>query len=222
MRLVVCDDHLLLVEALVDALVANGHQVVAVATDPVSVVDKVVELQPDVCVLDLSFPGERSGLDAAAAIADRAPGMKILILSGALEPHQVRAALGLGVVGFVRKDSSIDGILDALESLGNGGVAITAATMQAAMSGPSDADEARPPSRAKPPATPLTPREQEVLMLVVAGNDTAEISTALHVSSSTARSHVQNVLIKLGVHSRLQAAAVAIADGLVDIETLRR
>jgi two-component system nitrate/nitrite response regulator NarL len=210
-RLVLCDDHLLLLEALVDALTSAGHTVQAIATDPADAVEQVASLKPDVCVLDLAFP-QGSGLAAAREIASRAPETKILILSAAQDPVAVREAFDIGVLGFVRKDSSIEGILKSLDRLADGQVAISAQLMRAAMSatrrttiGTSNHDI----------STPLTPREHEVLSLIVAGNDTIEMARSLHVSASTARSHVQNVLIKLGVHSRLQAAALAVSHELV-------
>jgi DNA-binding NarL/FixJ family response regulator len=210
-RLVLCDDHLMLLETLADALTINGHTVEAIATDPADAVEQVTTLQPDVCVLDLAFP-QGSGLAAAREISSRAPETKILILSAALDPSTVREAFDIGVLGFVRKDSSIDGVLKSLERLADGQVAISAQLMRAAMSATRHTPSGRSSNDI---STPLTPREQEVLSLIVAGNDTLEIARSLHVSASTARSHVQNVLMKLGVHSRLQAAALAVSRDLV-------
>jgi two-component system nitrate/nitrite response regulator NarL len=210
-RLVLCDDHLLLLEALVDALTSAGHTVEAITTDPSDAIEQVASLKPDVCVLDLAFP-QGSGLAAAREMVSRAPETKILILSAILDPAAVREAFDVGVLGFVRKDSSIDGILKSLERLADGQVAISAQLMRTAMSAARHTTTGRSNHDL---STPLTPREHEVLSLIVGGNDTFEIARSLHVSASTARSHVQNVLIKLGVHSRLQAAALAVSHELV-------
>jgi len=212
MRLVLCDDHRLLLEALVDALTSRGHTVEAFATDPLEAVEQISNLKPDACIFDLGFP-DGSGLDAIREIVRVAPDTKVLILSGMLDPSAVREAFDLGVLGFVQKDSSIECIFEALDRLAEDQVAISAQVMRAAMAATRRTTLAKP---GRDIATPLTPREREVLILIVAGNDTSEIARSLQVSASTARSHVQNLLIKLGVHSRLQAAALAVSQGLVE------
>jgi two-component system nitrate/nitrite response regulator NarL len=211
LRLVLCDDHLMLLEALKDALTAHGHLVVGLTTEPDAAVDLVSRLQPDVCILDVSFP-DGDGVTAAERIQAVAPSTKVMLLSAALTPDIVRYAAEVGVRGFARKDDSLAQILDAIDRLVTGQITIDADLLRGALQPhrhPVDFDPSDP-------STQLTTREREVLDRIIAGDSTAAISASLHISESTARSHVQNVLMKLGVHTRIQAVA------LVTSKTTRR
>jgi two-component system nitrate/nitrite response regulator NarL len=210
MRIVLCDDHTLLVEAFRTALQSAGHEVVAVASTPEGGHRAVLEHDPDVCLLDVVFPAG-SGLDAAARIAAGRTGCRVLMLSARADPLLVQAALAAGAAGFVLKDESIAGILRALDRVAAGDVAIDPALLRAAV-------RARP--IAGGPAgqrlSVLSGRERQVLRGIVAGRSTKEIARSMGVSTSTAGTHVQNVLTKLGVHSRLQAVALVAREGLAD------
>jgi two-component system, NarL family, nitrate/nitrite response regulator NarL len=202
MRLVICDSHRLLLEALSTALSARGWTVEATATTPEDAVQAVRLHEPDMLVTDVDFADER-GLDAIRLVADRHPATKIVVLTGLDSPDVVRAALEIGVAGYTRKDRSLRAIVDALERVGTGGVAIDSGLLR----------RLAVRSRAVRSSThtmfgSLTPRERRVLELLVDGQNTAEIVAELHISDSTARTHVQSILSKLGVHSRLQAVAL--------------
>jgi len=209
-RLVLCDDHRLLAEALATALRANGHEIVAVATTPEAGYRAVVEHHPDVCLLDVGFPGA-SGLDVIARITSAYHGCKVLILSGRSDPDVVNAALTAGAAGFVVKDQGIDRILLALDRVLEGEAVVDSSLLRAALSVPMPL---RSPEGQR--LRSLTFREREALRRIAAGDSTKEIARAMHVSESTARTHVQNVLTKLGVRSRLQAAALVAREGLPD------
>jgi two-component system nitrate/nitrite response regulator NarL len=199
-RLVICDSHRLLLEALSMALSARGWTVEATASTPTDAVEAVRLHEPDMLVTDIDFPSA-SGFDAVRAVAEHHPGTKIVILTGLDSPDLVREALELGVAGYTRKDRSIHAIGDVLERVGQGEVAIdTALLRQLAMRTPMSSPYTLLGS--------LTPRERRVLELLVEGYNTAEIVTQLRISDSTARTHVQSILSKLGVHSRLQAVAL--------------
>jgi two-component system nitrate/nitrite response regulator NarL len=209
-RLVLCDDHRLLAEALATALGAYGHEVVAVATTPEAGYRAVVEHQPDVCLLDVGFPGA-TGVDVVARIVSAHGCTKVLMLSGRSSPEVVNAALTAGAAGFVLKDQGIDRILQALDRVLAGEAVVDSGLLRAALSVPiprRSLDSQRLRS--------LTSREREALRRVAAGDSTKEVARAMHVSESTARTHVQNVLTKLGVRSRLQAAALVAREGLAD------
>jgi two-component system nitrate/nitrite response regulator NarL len=203
MRLVLCDDHRLFMEALASALNGHGHEVVGSTASPDEVVRVVARERPDVCLLDMTFP-EGSGLDAARAIRELTPATQVLLLSVTSDPAVLAEALEVGVTGFVRKDESIRSVLVALAQLEAGQVAIDPArlrgTVRVSRAG------------ARPGATEalrhLTERERDVLRLIVRGATTNVIADMLHISVSTTRTHVQNILVKLGVHSRLEAAAL--------------
>jgi two-component system nitrate/nitrite response regulator NarL len=207
MRILLCDDHRLLIEAFEPVLAAHGHEVVALTTTPDEACRAAAELEPDVCILDLVFP-DGSGLDAAAVITATGS-TKVLVLSGRSDPEVVKAALAAGVSGFVPKDHSIEGVLRALDRLSAGEVAIDRDLLNAAIRAPSKcgvSDQLRF----------LTRREREALRRIADGQSTKEIAHDMHVAHSTARTHVQNVLTKLGVRSRLQAAALVAHAGLAD------
>jgi DNA-binding NarL/FixJ family response regulator len=210
MRLVLCDDHRLLAEALATALRANGHQVVAVTTTPEAGYRAVVEHRPDVCLLDVGFPGA-SGLDVITRMTSACDGCKVLILSGRSNPDMVNAALTAGAAGFVVKEQGIDRILQALDRVLEGQAVVDSSLLRAALSLPMPL---RSPEGQR--LHSLTSREREALGRIAAGDSTKEIARAMHVSESTARTHVQNVLTKLGVRSRLQAAALVAREGLPD------
>jgi two-component system, NarL family, nitrate/nitrite response regulator NarL len=200
MRIVLCDDNRLLCEALADNLRARGHLVEVAFTSEAGVA-LVDEYRPDICVLDLRFPDRPDGIAAAAAIKNKQPGTKILILSGTDETAAWAQALEIGVDGFLRKDRNVSHIADALDVIADGGVVFdpTVSRRQAA-----------PPAERRNDARDLlTPREQEVLNRIVAGQTTQQMATEMNVATSTLRSYIKNVLSKLGAHSRLQAAAIA-------------
>jgi two-component system nitrate/nitrite response regulator NarL len=208
-RIVLCDDHRLLLEAFATALRGYGHDVVAAVTAPEDGYQAVLEHKPDVCVLDLCFPAG-SGLEAAKRITSANPACKVLILSARSDPDLVLAALSAGAAGFVLKEQSIEGIVRAINGVAAGESAVDPQLLRAAIRMPQ-------PRRVEMERLRfLTRREREVLRRIAEGESTKEIARAMQVSLSTARTHAQNVLTKLGVRSRLQAAAVVAREGLAD------
>lgn len=201
MRLLVCDDHRLLVDALSMALTDKGHTVVAIALDPDEAVEAAREHQPDACLLDLNFPFG-NGLSAIARIIDVSVDTKVVILSGSSNRDVVADAIAQGAQGFVGKEKPILAIIEALEKVHQGYLAVDPLVLQ-------DALRPRPPD--DDPLWVLkflTAREWEVLHCIMEGLSTEQMAEQLGVLRSTARTHVQNLLTKLGVHSRLQAAAL--------------
>lgn len=204
MRLLICDDHRLLVEALSMALNAHGHTVVATAFDPHEAVEAAREHQPDVCLLDVSFP-QGSGLTVIRAIHEVSVDTKVVILSGSLSRGVVANALAQGAQGCVGKEKPIGVIVEAMELAHGGHLAMDPLMLQ---------DALRPRAQDDDPLWVLkfvTEREWEVLRCIMDGLSTEQMANELGVHRSTARTHVQNLLTKLGVHSRLQAAALITA-----------
>jgi two-component system nitrate/nitrite response regulator NarL len=206
MRLVLCDDQQLLLDAFSTALSARGHDVVATARTAEDGVSAAREHQPDVCIMDLGFP-VGNGLEATAQICAQSDGVKVLVLSGATDARSVHAALDAGAAGYVPKDTSINDLVRALEQVTDGEVGIDPSLLLAAVRAQ--------PARATTEVTRyLTPRECDVLLRISNGESTKEIARGMGVSYSTARTHVQNALSKLRVSSRLQAAALISREGL--------
>jgi two-component system, NarL family, nitrate/nitrite response regulator NarL len=206
-RILLCDHHRLLVEVLAAALRRIGHDVVAMTTLPEEAVDAAVEHDPDVCLLDVVFPGGR-GIDTVARIRATTRA-KVLVLSTQCDDDAVCAALAAGAGGFVGKSQGIDDVVRSLDQVCAGRVIV-----------PVENAPARGPARPRPPEVMalrfLTGREREALRLIAEGESTKEIAQSMHVAYSTARTHVQNVLTKLGVRSRLQAAALVAGAGVTE------
>ena len=206
MRLILCDDHLMLAEALGVVLAARGHDVLAVTSTPDSAVAAVRAQEPDICLLDLSFHGERSGLDAARAIFAMHNRTKVVVLSGVSDPDTLSEAVELPVAGFLRKDQNVDEIAGALEVIAAGGILIAPTVRRGCAS-----RESRP--RPRGPMDELTAREHEIVSRIADGESTKHMAAAMHVTPDTVRSYVKNVLAKLGLHNRLQIAAMASRSG---------
>jgi two-component system nitrate/nitrite response regulator NarL len=209
-RLVLCDDNRILCEALSVALEARGHEVLAVATTSTRGIAEVASHRPDACVLDLRFPDPPDGLGAARVIRQRYPDTAILLLSGLADTAVLAEAAQIGVAGVLRKDQNVDHIAGTLDVIASGGVVY----------GPVRAHTARSPGRRhNHPTHGLTSREKEVLRRIVAGQNTRQMSCEMNVATSTLRAYVKNVLAKLGAHTRLEAAALAIRENLLGDQT---
>ncbi len=203
MRIVICDDHRVLLEALGAALASRGHDVQALTLTPEEALAAVAEHDPDVCLLDLHFPGGTSLVTLRTMTAEH-PRTRVVVFSASSDPAAVAGVLSIGGAGFLSKSMSVDEVCLMLDRAAQGQVAVEAGLLQRAF---------QPPGREDPlwVLRFLTEREWDVLHAITRGRSTRQIADQLGVQSSTARTHVQNLLAKLGVHSRLEAAAL-IAD----------
>jgi len=129
MRLLICDDHRLLLEALSMALTQHGYTVVATACDPYEAVATAREHQPDVCLLDVNFP-HASGLSAIARIHEVSPDTKVVMLSGSIDRGMVLDAIARGAQGFVGKEKPIEAIVETLEIASQGHLAVDPLLLQ--------------------------------------------------------------------------------------------
>lgn len=205
MRVVLCDDHEMLLEGLEAALIGRGFAVEATTTDPDEALRLVGELRPDVCILDVTFP-EGDGVDMAREIVQAVPDTRVLLLSAGLTADIVRRGIEVGVGGFVSKSGSVAHVMRGIERLLSGQVVVEADLLREAMAARTGAVAA---AASDDPLSRLTSREREILNCIVDGDSTATMAARLRISPSTARAHVQNLLMKLGVHTRLQAVAIA-------------
>jgi len=209
MRLLVCDDHQLLLDALAMALEAGGHTVVATATHPDVAVEAAQVHQPDACLLDVNFPND-DGLKAISRIHEVSPDTKVIMMSGSSSRSLVADAIAEGAEGFVSKDKPIGVVMEALELAYKGHLTVDLPLLQEVL---------RPRAQSDDPLANLrllTEREWEVMRCIMDGLSTGQMAEQLHVQPSTAGTHVQNLLAKLGVHSRLQAAALMTAHASLD------
>ena len=207
-ELVICDNQRILAEALAAALTARGHRVLAVTTTTADGLGAVNASRPDVCLLELQFGDQPSGLDAARTIRQRYPGTRVLLLSGVTDPETLSQVVGSGVAGFIRKDQSVDQIASALDVVAAGGSVLDPGLPRL---------RARGRMRPKPmnPLDELSPREKEIVARIARGQSTRQMAFAMNITVGTVRTYVKNVLAKVGAHSRLQLAALASQDGLL-------
>lgn len=201
MRIVVCDDHRLLLEALSHALAMQGFTVEAATSHPAEAVAAVKLHDPDLLLIDLTFP-DGSGLDAAREVIAGHPRTRVVVLTGSDDPAAALEAIRIGVAGYIRKDHRLSAIVEALVRAASGEPWIDATTLRRLRSAQAQAPAAR--SR----VDDLTPQERVVLGMLREGLSTAEIVDRMRIGNSTVRSHIQAILTKLGVHSRLQAVAM--------------
>lgn len=210
MNVAICDDHLLFGEALGAVLTSRGANVLGVVTTPAQAVSLVRALPIDVVVMDFSFPDD-NGVDGARRVLDARPAVRVVLLTASDEPDVLTRALAAGVSGFALKMQEIDDVVRVIESVAAGDVVMGAALFRRMV-----ASGRRPEQEQGWLGRFLTAREREVLERLVRGQSTRVIAAEMGVAYSTARTHIQSVLSKLGVHSRLEAAAFAVAHSLVD------
>ncbi len=200
MRIVIADDHHLLLEALATALALHGYTVEAAVDSPSEAVRAVAANDPDLLLIDVNFPAG-SGIEAAREVLTRHPRTKVVIMTGEDDPEPLRQALALGVSGYLAKDRPVSAIAKALALVARGETPIDDTLLRRAR---------RPVNvpQQRSPVDDLTGRERHVLELLLEGRSTHDMVQALGVSQSTVRTHVQNIFAKLGVHTRLQAVAL--------------
>jgi len=214
-RLVLCDDHRLFTDALVVSLVDRGQSVIACVTDPNEAVRVVSRRHVDICLMDVHFP-DGDSYWAVRAVLEAAPAARVVMLSADCDHSVIAAALAAGATGFVLKRASVDVILEVLQRVHAGELVVRVGGPLTRLSSTS----ARRLDRRFP--EPLTDREREVVRRLVLGQATETMAKEMGIRYSTARTHIQNVLGKLGVHSKLEAVALAVNCGIVSVQTPQR
>jgi len=211
-RILIVDDHAIVREgqrALIDT--EPGMQILGEAKNGDEAVEMAHSLQPDVILMDLQMP-KKDGIEAIKEIKAENPAAHILVLTSFSEDEKVYTAIKAGAVGYLLKDSTPEEILTAIREVHQGEMSMK----------PSIADklmrELQRPSELPPTEEPLTEREEEVLKLVAQGLPNVEIAEKLVVSERTVRTHVTNILGKLHLANRTQAALYALREGLADLD----
>jgi two-component system, NarL family, nitrate/nitrite response regulator NarL len=213
-RVILCDDHLVFAQALATVLDARGYEIVHVLDDPRKLVDLLREDVADLCVLDLGFPGA-DGIDITAQIAAVNARVRIFVLTARTGAEILRKAMAAGASGVASKDRGVDDILTAVSRVAVGETYADEELLRDALG--LGAETSR--THAHFLASYVTPREREVLTYLVDGMTTVAISRTMEISTTTVRAHVQAILGKFGVHSRLEAVSYAIANGIVNPPT---
>jgi DNA-binding NarL/FixJ family response regulator len=207
-RVLLVDDHAMVRRGLRGFFeLLDDIEVVGEAADGREAVEEASRLRPDVVLMDLVMP-ELDGIGATAAIKTRLPDIEVVAVTSFVEEERVAAALEAGASGYVLKDAEADEVAAAVRAAHAGEVHLDPAVSRLLARRLRERKEERP-------AEPLTERELEVLGLVARGRSNKEIASDLAITERTARTHVSNILGKLGLASRTQAALYAIDRGLV-------
>jgi len=202
-RIVVIDDHTLFRRGIIALLQReDGFEVVGEAADGLEGVRRVAELQPDVVLLDLHMPGV-SGLDAMKSILEEVPEARVVMLTVSEQAEDLMAALKTGALGYLLKNIDSDFLVASVRKAARGESVISGEMTGKLMQELRGGDK---PS--------LSPREREILIHLARGASNKEIARALAVAESTVKIHVQHILRKLNLASRVQAAVWAIENGI--------
>ena len=205
-RVVVADDDPLVRRVLRDALERDGIVVVAETSTGSETTATVVDLRPDLLVLDLMMP-EGDGIDVIKALRGAGEPLPIVVLTSSRNEEAAILALRTGAVGFLNKDVALDDLSRTLRATLQGEAAISRRLGRLLIERLRASPEGRLGTR--PVRSPLTPREWEVLDLLCLDQSTDDIAETLVLSVETVRSHIKSVLRKMGVSSRAEAVATA-------------
>ncbi len=212
----IVDDHLLFADVIHKTLEADGMEVVASVGTGGDALRVIQDERPNLVLLDLSLP-DRSGLAVGQAIMEQSPGTAVVALDALDDPQLAKQTIRAGFRGYVSKDCRVSQLREAITEAMGGGVVIALASHR----GGSRSRDSKSEGVALL-ADQLTQREREVLALLAQGTSSVEMARRLDISPNTLRTHVQSVLTKLQVHSRLEAASFAIRNDVVTDDDWRR
>jgi DNA-binding NarL/FixJ family response regulator len=213
-RVLIADDHGVVREGLRAFLALQDDvEVVGEAADGEEAVQAAVRLSPDVALVDLLMP-RVDGIAAIRRIRAERPETRVIVLTSFVDEDKMLPAVRAGAVGYLLKDVAPQELVAAIRTVHGGGTLLHPAVVEELVR--EVAREAPAPAPAR--ANPLTAREREVLVLIARGRANKAIAFELGVAEKTVKTHVSNILGKLGLSDRTQAALYAVREGLVDLE----
>lgn len=210
-RILIADDHALVRKGLITLITSeSGFEVVGEAADGIEVVQKARSLKPDVILLDMIMP-RQNGLEAIEQIKCENPEARILVITSFGEDQMLFPAIKAGALGYLLKDSSPQQLLQAIYDVHNGQSSLHP-TIALKLIRELNRSSERPLTE-----SPLTARESVILKLVAQGLSNQEIADKLVISERTVGNHVGNILSKLHLANRTQAALYALKEGIADL-----
>ena len=211
-RVVVVDDHDLFRTGLKTLLEEQGVNVVGEAPNGQTAIRLAGELAPDVVVMDLNMPG-LTGVETTRKLSGVAPLTRVVVLTISADDDDVMDAVMAGACGYLLKDSSIQDLIVGIRAAAAGESLISpqiAAKVLRRLRSQSSNEDAAETIRAE-----LSDREIQVLKLIANGKDNAQIARELFISPKTVKNHISNILMKLQIDNRIQAAVYAVRSGIV-------
>jgi len=211
-RILIADDHSVVRQGLRMFFSLDPElEIVGEATNGLEAVNQVRKLKPDIVLMDIIMP-KMDGIAATEIIRHETPEVEVVALTSVLEDAAVVGAIKAGAIGYLLKDTQADELCKAIKAAAAGQVQLSP---QAA---------ARLMREVRTPENPqaLTERETDVLSLLANGKANKEIALQLHISETTVKTHVSNILTKLGVPSRTQAALYAVRVGLTSLPPVEK
>jgi NarL family two-component system response regulator LiaR len=210
-RILVVDDHSVVRQGLRMFLSLDSElEIIGEAENGSEAVKRAAELKPDVVLMDMLMP-VMDGIAATAAIRQDLPDTEVIALTSVLEDEAVIGAVKAGAIGYLLKDTQSDELCRAIKAAAAGQVQLSPQAAARLMR------EVRTPEVESPDS--LTERENDVLRLLAQGRANKEIARELVIGEKTVKTHVSNILQKLGVQSRTQAALYAAQHGLAELDT---
>jgi DNA-binding NarL/FixJ family response regulator len=212
LRVLVVDDHDLFRTGLRNLLEEQGVNVVGEAENGETAIRLASDLAPDVVIMDLNMPGV-GGVETTRRLSSLAPLSRVVVLTISADDDDVMNAVMAGACGYLLKDSSIQELIAGIKAASEGesliSPQIAAKVLQRLRAQSKDADAAET-IRAE-----LSDRELQVLKLIANGKDNAQIARELFISPKTVKNHISNILMKLQIENRIQAAVYAVRSGIV-------
>jgi DNA-binding NarL/FixJ family response regulator len=212
LRVLIVDDHDLFRSGLRNLLEQEGVNVVGEAPSGQVALRLVGDLAPDVVIMDLNMPG-LTGVETTRQLAGIAPLTRVVVLTISADDDDVMNAVMAGACGYLLKDSSVPDLITGIRAAAQGESLISpqiAAKVLQRLRAQSTSEDAAATIRAE-----LSDREIEVLKLIANGKDNAQIARELFISPKTVKNHISNILMKLQIDNRIQAAVYAVRSGLV-------
>lgn len=205
-RVMIVDDHDMVRSGLAVFIQAFDDLVLVGDTDSgEEALALIGDTHPDVVLMDLLMPG-MDGIETTREIRTLHPGSQVIALSSFCDEDLVRRVMEAGALGYLMKNTSIDDLADAIRAAANGRPTLATEALRHLVGA----------ARHEPTiGSDLTEREREVLALMVEGMTNPEIADALYISYATAKTHVSNILSKLEVSNRIEAATLAVQSGLI-------